>query len=163
MNSVLWDYPLPNTAVKRLSGLTAKSVSTIQGTTFSYLSKKFGWGLRPTNVSRALNQTLHKVKFFCPYCLRDHPYFILPWRFNLLPGCHLHNCKLVDQCPHCHEKLTLDALYCGILCPHCGEDLSTSEAEILPPDQRPMVLVGHLTRRCMIMRATADGTPCDSG
>src|SRR5579859_2657885 len=40
-----------------------------------------------SNLTVAVGNCLHSFKCFCPYCLQTKPYFILPWRFNVLPGC----------------------------------------------------------------------------
>ncbi len=68
-------------------------------------------------------------------CQHDAIYFILPWRFNILPGCHIHNCKFEDCCPHCNQPLFLTELCSGTLCPKCKGDLSASEAVAMLPDQ----------------------------
>ncbi len=135
LGSLLQDFPLADEAANRLSKLTDTPSTTLQGASFNYLLKKFGWSIRPNSVHIVLANGLCSVKCFCPACLRERPYFILPWRFSVLPGCHLHHCELVDRCPHCNQILSLNEVYCGTLCPKCAGDLSTSESKPLSPSQ----------------------------
>ncbi|WP_338555583.1 TniQ family protein [Paenibacillus sp. KS-LC4] len=42
----------------------------------------------------------------CPACLRDHGYMRKIWDLTVVTTCHIHNCKLHDQCPNCKKNLS---------------------------------------------------------
>lgn len=74
---------------------------------------------------------------FCPICLREHPYFPLPWRLAPYRMCYRHACLMEEACPTCGRKVTFErtksdvvhasALALASQCVACGKLLSNVE------------------------------------
>jgi transcriptional regulator with XRE-family HTH domain len=101
------------------------TVDQVRQTTFFHLVVKF----QSRQPDHLLRDSLAPVLRFCPACLREAPYYRLDWRFLTLPGCHHHQCNLLDCCWHCHQTIPLlshDLVMAR--CPHCHADLSAGQA-----------------------------------
>ncbi len=114
-------------------------------------------GERPEGVAPWVNAVgvYHRVRrrfgqLFCPFCLRDAPYFRKHWRYSAAIYCERHVCSLYDACPACGAPITPHRQSIHIaLCGLCSADLRSGvklEAEV-PLDeqlalQRRLVLAG---------------------
>lgn len=60
----------------------------------------------PKDISEFLNVPL-KYPRYCPYCLEQDeiPYFRESWYFKPFLVCPLHQCLLIDTCPHCNTPI----------------------------------------------------------
>jgi transcriptional regulator with XRE-family HTH domain len=94
-------------------------------TTFSHLGAKFGRSIKPQPLSRFLRGAIADKFHFCPKCLDEYGHYSLTWRFQSLPGCIEHGCKLIDKCTECGNSIPFLAAPLEIgICPSCGHDLS---------------------------------------
>lgn len=132
------DYPL--LSFEELPNLSACSLETLRATTFYYLVDLFGRSTHPQHASRFLGDTIAESLRYCPICVRERPWYILPWRFNVLTGCVIHCCRLRERCPTCAQVIPLlsSPLRIGH-CPSCYADLTLGDVEVLSPDEFAMV------------------------
>lgn len=42
----------------------------------------------------------------CPLCFKENPYQRKVWDFKTVIACPIHNCVLIDECNHCHKKIS---------------------------------------------------------
>jgi transcriptional regulator with XRE-family HTH domain len=110
------------------------SESELLATTLHYLGEKFGRSPRVGSTSRFLSGVLSPYVRYCPLCLAQRPWYLLPWRFLTLEGCPTHQCMLLAACGHCGVNIAPLAFRPGVrmtfpprvhICPSCGCDLST--------------------------------------
>src|SRR5690606_5682716 len=117
------DFPPTN-----WDNLTKAVVSTMPQllqTTFYHVGAKFGRSVKPQPLSRFLRGAIADKFRFCPKCIAERGYYSLTWRFQLLPGCIEHGCKLIDKCTECGNAVPFLAAPLEIgICPSCGRDLS---------------------------------------
>ena len=126
----LSDYPLLS------FGTTSTRMCIVQtdllATTFYHLGKKFGRSTRPSPLARFLKGSLSSHLRYCPVCLSEEGHYSLIWRFLLIDGCSIHNCRLLENCGHCGASLPIFNLRLQVVtCPKCGEDFSSCSAEEL--------------------------------
>ena len=109
--------------------------------TFVHLERKLGHQGKPISLARSLAMDLR----YCPICLAERAYRLLPWRFHALQGCSIHNCRLLDRCGHCGKTIPLFASPFEIAtCPHCHYDLQMAPTE--PLSQNEQVRAQKITR-----------------
>ncbi len=118
--------------MSQLARETVCSEATLQATTFYYFGQKFG---RYGYLQNFLKGILVPHLRYCPHCLDEQLYYLLPWRILALSGCHKHNCQLLDSCSTCGKSIPIfpNTLRVGI-CPHCRTALKTCVTASLPPD-----------------------------
>jgi hypothetical protein len=126
------DYPL--LSFEELPSLIVCSFDILRSTTFFYLVETFGRSTHPQHASRFLASTLADTLRYCPECIRERPWYILPWRFTMLSGCISHHCRLRDCCSACGLPVPLlgPSFRVGE-CPSCGVDLTVGDVEELNP------------------------------
>jgi len=109
-------------------------------TTFYYLAEKFGRSFLPPPSSNFLSSNIGENLRYCPKCLKDRLYYILPWRFTVLKGCYEHGCRLLDKCGYCSQPIPIfpHTLRVGI-CPRCKGDLRLCQTEKLSDEERQKV------------------------
>lgn len=114
--------------------------SELLRTTFYHLGRKFGRLTTPHHMSHFLSGSISPGLRYCPHCLNDQGYYTLIWRFLEVEGCPEHNCRLLDCCGHCGEKIPLLAspLKLGF-CPVCEGDLRECQVEPLQEKNRQNV------------------------
>ncbi len=114
--------------------------SELLRTTFYHLGRKFGRLTTPHHMSHFLSGSVFPGLRYCPHCLTDQGYYALIWRFLEVEGCFEHNCRLLDCCGHCGEKIPLltSPLKLGF-CPVCGGDLRDCQVEPLNEQDRQNV------------------------
>lgn len=82
--------------VKQLELLTFQpylhNVLSVKSATLSYHFDHFGTSMYRSQV--------------CPQCLREHGYMRKIWDLTVVTTCHIHNCKLLDQCLACNKILS---------------------------------------------------------
>jgi len=101
-------------------------------TTFHHLAAKFGRSTQPQALSRFLNGSIATRLRYCPTCVRERGYYILPWRFLALTGCPEHQCELLDHCGHCGQEIRLFTTPFRVgFCPTCGRSLADCHANPL--------------------------------
>lgn len=90
---------------------------------------------RHGTVKASLTVELNKLRV-CPECLRM-AYHAAIFQLHALSRCPMHDCKLVDMCPHCAAPLpmALDrySAFFPFACASCRRLLSDSEALVYPP------------------------------
>jgi hypothetical protein len=113
------------------------SEAQLLATTFYHLARKFGRPARGTSLCNFLCGTIALYLRYCPLCLRERPYYRLPWRFLPLVGCHQHHCRLLDRCGQCGQQIPLlpATLRVGI-CPHCHHWLQAATVSQLSPEEQ---------------------------
>lgn len=125
------DYPL--LSFEELPRLIVSSIDTLRATTFFYLVETFGRSTHPQHASRFLAGTLAETLRYCPICIRERPWYIMPWRFTMLSGCISHHCWLRDCCPACGLPIPLLSSSFRVgECPSCGVALTIGDVEELP-------------------------------
>jgi hypothetical protein len=124
------DYPL--LSFEELPNLSACSTEKLRLTTFYYLVDLFGKSTHPQHASRFLAGAVAESLRYCPMCIRARPRYILPWRFHMLTGCIIHQCRLRERCLSCglHIPLLSPSFRIGE-CPNCGVDLTIGDTEEL--------------------------------
>lgn len=85
-----------------LSGSTATKLSSLNyqpvGEWYTHIYQFFG-----LPVHRSFIRPAHpKV---CPACLREASYCRRIWEYALITACPVHQCMLVDECPHCKRHI----------------------------------------------------------
>jgi transcriptional regulator with XRE-family HTH domain len=123
-----------------LPAAVACSEQALLATTFYYLARRFGRTPEAHPLSLFMSGALSPGLRYCPDCLSERGYYLLPWRFLALEGCHEHGTRLLDQCQQCGQKIPLftQPLRLG-MCPVCGSDLRRGQAEPLTAAARPKV------------------------
>jgi hypothetical protein len=117
------DYP--PISFGKIPILTSCDMEMLNATTFYYISSLFGRTVSPVPVARFLSGVISKTLRYCQLCIREKPWYILPWRFNILDGCPIHRCRLEDRCPGCGNTLPLLASpLCIGRCSTCGINLA---------------------------------------
>jgi len=136
------DYP--SLSMGRLSTISMCSEASLRAMTFHPLGAKFGRSRHPQALSRFLAGSVSSHLRYCPPCIAEYGYYMLPWRFTTLNGCMRHRCHLRDTCGHCGEPLPLLAapLHIGE-CPNCLGDLRTCVAGQLDPHEWRRVIGRH--------------------
>ncbi len=120
----LKDYPL--SSLSTLQSTIVKPEATLLKTTFYHLGKKFECSTEAFPLSIFLSGSVADCLRYCPFCLRDFPYYSLAWRFLALKGCWVHNCQLLEKCGHCGSKIPIFAYPFKVgFCPTCKRDLRT--------------------------------------
>lgn len=128
VTSSMADYP--PVSLGNLTQVSLCSEAEISNMTFYHVAKRFGRSTLPQAVSRFLNGTIAKGFRYCPNCIAERGYYLMPWRFIVLRGCPEHGSQLLDCCCHCGAKIPVfpKLLKVGI-CPQCRGDLRTCPAE----------------------------------
>lgn len=49
----------------------------------------------------------HRYVRWCPLCVREQAYLRRLWHLKTVTACPQHRCQLVDQCPHCGDRLAI--------------------------------------------------------
>ncbi len=112
------------------------SEAEIQAMTFYHLGEKFGRTFHPNACYLFLRNSIAYSLRYCPYCLKEHGYYSLLWRFRSLKGCSEHGCFLLDACWHCSASVpifvypSLDGV--GI-CSSCKKNLGEGQSRPLQP------------------------------
>jgi transcriptional regulator with XRE-family HTH domain len=106
--------------------------STLLGTTFYYLVRRFGRSSLPQSSARFLSESIAQYLRFCPKCLSHRLYYPLTWRFYLVQGCSEHQCCLLDSCGHCGHLIPIfkNTGRLGV-CPACNGMLSECPAPLM--------------------------------
>jgi len=131
----LRDYPLPE--MGGLETVATCSRANLLAATFYHLGKKFGRSLQPRSIPAFLSYSLAENLRYCPVCIADQGYYSLAWRFPLLQGCHIHSCKLLDECVSCNRPIPLIGSLLGIgICPNCKSDLRGYSPQPLSEEDR---------------------------
>lgn len=130
----LSDFTPPRVEV--IASATARTSSEIRALTFHHLVQNLGRASGSQPQSKFLSGSVDTYLRYCPICLEERGYRSLLWRFSDLQVCKEHQVALLDQCPHCMERIplfpnTLD-MFC---CPNCGGNLSHIECEYTAPDE----------------------------
>jgi hypothetical protein len=136
---------LPIADLNKLSRVSLCTPEQLLRATFYHLALKFGYLSTPQDVAYFLLDSLALLLRYCPICLgQEIPYYRLTWRFVTLPGCMEHDCKLLDQCGFCGQKLFLfkAPLRIGI-CPSCGINLRNCYAPPLSKAERETTYLVH--------------------
>jgi|GEM_PF-3259225 hypothetical protein len=55
----------------------------------------------------------HTEAYVCPICYRERSYERIHWKNRLIKVCLDHEIYLVDECPHCKEKISSDIVFLG--------------------------------------------------
>lgn len=62
---------------------------------------------------------------FCPICLKNFGYWLLPWDLPMVHACPTHRCMLISACQRCKQTLTWHRLkHCSDWSCHCGMPLA---------------------------------------
>ena len=97
---------------------------------------------------------------YCPHCIEGRPYSLLPWRFEDLPGCLHHKCRLLNGCGRCQYRIPLLALLTGgWKCPAC--EMHLYQCSTVPLDSEDMELSALYLRdlEYMLKPASIDYDP----
>lgn len=124
------DYPhyISETLLLR----TACTKSQLLASTLYHVGKKFGRSMQPNALARFFNGGVGKSLRYCPCCLGEARYYLLPWQFLSLEGCPRHDCRLFDHCGHCGSPIPLFYLPAKVgVCPTCEKDLQSCSPERL--------------------------------
>jgi transcriptional regulator with XRE-family HTH domain len=113
----------PPTCWETLPTVSVCSETILRATTFYHLAEKLGCPLRPQAISIFLRGSIADHFRYCPHCLVEQGYHVLPWRFLGLDGCADHDCRLLDRCGHCGQRLPLLMPAPLHVCIHCRGDL----------------------------------------
>lgn len=70
---------------------------------------------------------------YCPYCLEEALYHRRIWYPRAVSACIKHQCLLLNRCPHCEKKISIQNLITGT-CNRCKESLITSDCVDLSAD-----------------------------
>jgi len=133
----LTDYP--HACLQSFAQVTGKPYEAVRATTFAPVGAKVLSEVTSSTLSNLLKGSIARTVRYCPICLQDHPWYILPWRFSLLPGCPIHQCRLIDVCWHCHQPLPfLNNQMQITTCPLCGAPLSETPSQPLTPEEAQM-------------------------
>lgn len=136
------DYPLPS--FQALARTTNCSEARLKATTFQHLSMKFGHSGQIASLSHFLVDSISANLRYCPYCLAEYPYYLLPWRFLSLKGCVRHNCQLLECCSGCNSLIPFFTTPLTIgKCSTCGKNLATLEAAPLSYEEREVASTHH--------------------
>jgi DNA-binding XRE family transcriptional regulator len=122
----------PPVSVKELSEMVVCSEQRLLATTFYYLNHRLISRTQSVDFGSFLSTDVTRYQRYCPFCLAEHGYYFLPWRFSMLPGCPQHRCRLLDQCGHCGAVIPLFATPPRLArCPSCEGYLDTCTTEPL--------------------------------
>jgi hypothetical protein len=101
----------------------------LYATSFAPIVEIFGRSIHPHAASRFLGGTVAKYLRYCPYCLKEKPWYILPWRFLLVKICPVHQCYLLEACLKCGNVIRVWSPNTKIgICPTCQGELSQAAA-----------------------------------
>jgi excisionase family DNA binding protein len=64
---------------------------------------------------------------FCPDCLKESPYHRLTWMATAISACLKHGCLLVEVCPQCRAKVSVQAI-AGGKCGRCEANLASARS-----------------------------------
>lgn len=75
---------------------------------------------RTYQESRNIQDVFVYTPKFCPFCIKEKPYFQDSWQMLNVTHCETHHVMLIDQCPHCTSTFVdwNGFLFQG--CPQCG-------------------------------------------
>lgn len=122
--------------LEALSIATQCSESILVATTFHHLARKFSRSTSIHIISRFLSGSIASNLRYCPRCLASSSYRMLIWRFEMVPGCLDHHCRLVDHCHQCGKALPLVVNPPRIcFCSFCAADLRIFETDKLTTDE----------------------------
>lgn len=116
-----------NVSMERLCFLSGVSIFDLINLTFYY---DFGQLLdERTHEVQAIFRFGLKTKYnqVCPLCIRQKAYLRKRWDIGFYTCCHLHKCLLINKCPKCNKKLTMNSFKIT-LC-KCGYDLSLASVK----------------------------------
>lgn len=111
------DYTALNT--EKLAEITSHSAALLAEHTLTDFMAKFVRTTATNQVKGFLSDVLAPYQRYCPLCLREKQVYKLPWRFNLLECCHVHQCELLDVCCHCGAEIGFLSAANGF-CASCG-------------------------------------------
>lgn len=118
------DFPHVGTYAQ-LPQVAACSMEHLQATTFYYLLRKFGRTTNAPHMSKHfLQESISSHLRYCPYCLQEHGFISLLWRFLGMEACPQHSVELLTECGHCGQPMPF--LSNGLRvshCPYCQGDL----------------------------------------
>lgn len=140
----------------------ARSREVILGTTFYYVGRRFGRS--PTGVAKFLWDSISSVLRYCPSCIAQRSYYKLTWRFLMLTGCSIHNCKLLDTCMHCGEPVPYftKPLHIGV-CPNCRRRLGKCHAGRLDDEEKQQVRETTRELEFLLSRVESSADPGEIG
>jgi hypothetical protein len=154
------DIRLARHPVEIIAGLTGKEVAEFSGITYS-----------DDNVSgetRLLGQPLSLAYMslrdpkICPYCIDELGYIPACWDLVSYTICHVHNMRLLSECPHCNQKLKW--LRPGVLQCHCGQSLKAepSEAKVYRTAELHRVMDAVLRKVRLANTDSSSGMPFEA-
>ena len=117
--------------IVRFSEVTGIDTKVIEDMT----AKRFNFGYRN-------DYTSHTKAGVCPKCYSEESYERIHWKNELIKVCIDHEIYLVDECPRCKEKITINKLFYG----KCECGLLISDIKSTKCDNEYVVLVyncGH--------------------
>lgn len=112
----------------------------LRATTLFHVGQKFGRSTLPQHLGRFLNGSIAPYLRYCPACIAEQGFYSLVWRFLNIQGCPTHADNLLDECPHCENRVPLFAspLKIGV-CSVCDGDLSQGNAVALTSAELQLV------------------------
>ncbi len=87
--------------------------------------------LQPSIFSKSIWP--EKAAQFCPRCLKEGRYHRLGWMLRPISACLEHKCILVQNCPGCNKKLSIQDVV-NRYCDWCAFDLTNSPALSIEED-----------------------------
>lgn len=151
------DRPPPS--VRVLSDMVGCSEPRLLATTFYYLNQRLAGQTKPADFGHFLVGSIARYQRYCPLCLAEYGYYVLPWRFDMLPGCPHHECQLLEQCGHCGASLPLFVTPPRLaLCPWCDGRLDTCATETLS-EQSLVTAQVHFYDLVALLSVPAEGEP----
>jgi len=128
------DYPPRSFGM--LPAITGCGETELLKTTFYHVGKKFGRLYDSPWLGRFLSGIVASSLRYCPICLQEALYYLLPWRFLPLAGCPKHACRLLERCGHCNCPIPIfpTPFRMGV-CPTCGGDLRECISLELPAEE----------------------------
>lgn len=110
-------------------------------TTLYHLGRKFDRPLNSLALAQALSGSISPQLRYCPLCLAERGYYLLPWRFLTVEGCPEHGCQLLERCGYCRQAVPLLISRPKLgFCPTCGGDLRWCPVEKIDPNRLKRVI-----------------------
>lgn len=120
----------------RLPTRLNQTISVIERSTFKHLAMKFGRSTHPQAISRFLSGSVTLTLRWCPYCLGESDYCLLPWQFQSLVGCPVHQVELRSLCSNCNQTIPLFKAPLRVdICPNCKTYLPSQNTVLLSSTQ----------------------------
>lgn len=101
LKQIEFDITLKNELINKLTPyikISPKHLKEMPFQTPKRTLKRIGW-----DYLNLPSETPH----FCPFCLREDnsPYFRYYWQLRFITVCLIHNCFLLEYCPHCYAPV----------------------------------------------------------